>query len=114
MIDYEDDAEVYDNGLLGLEQKADLERIRARGARVEVDLAEDTSLRRYVQSRRARSIEALQALVFVEPENALAVAGFQHIVAEYLNVREWARGEIEASVMADNQILGEHRGETDD
>ena len=112
MDDYdENEDEFFDEGIALLEARRSLERIRADGARVEVDATEDTSLRRYVNSRRAEAMIAMEGLVVVEPEDALSVAKLQHIVSEYLNVRAWIRGEIEQSRQADEAIQRDYRGE---
>lgn len=113
-MDDDGDDEFFDDGLATLEERRRMERIRADGARVEVDMAEDTSLRRYVDARRKAAILALEEIVSVDPASALRVAELQHSVAEYLNVRAWVRGEIEKSVRADEIIQRDFRGESTD
>lgn len=111
-FDNDIDGNIFSDSLTALEERRSLERIRADGARVEVDMAEDTSLRRYVNSRRDEATTALEGLAVVDPHDAIGVARLQHVVAEYLNVRDWIRGEIDQSIQADEQLQRDYRGES--
>lgn len=85
--------------------------MRADGANVRIDVIENTSLRRYVNSRRDEAITALENLAEVDPNDVMAVAKLQHVVSEYLNVRAWILGEIEGSVRAHEKLQQDHDGE---
>mgnify|MGYP003385936207 CR=1 FL=1 len=114
MDSYHDgDDDVFDAGVGELERRSDLERIRAQGARVEVELTEDTPFRRYVTARRTEAVEAMMRITMADPNDPIAVLREQHIIKEYLRVRNWARAEIEASIEADAMLQEDHRGITD-
>jgi len=106
-MDYDEEDDVFGAGVLELERRGDLERIRARGARVEADLIDDTALKSYVDYCRSDCVDALYRLAAVDPNDAIAVLHEQHRVRAYLRVRDWARGKIEASIKADEQLKGE-------
>tara|TARA_R110000868_G_scaffold57824_1_gene178425 strand:- start:1060 stop:1401 length:342 start_codon:yes stop_codon:yes gene_type:complete len=110
---YNDDDDVFDHGVGELERRADLERTRAQGVRVEVELTEDTPFRRYVLARRAGAIEAMARITVADPADQVAVLREQHIIQEYLRVRNWARSEIEASIEADTHLQEGNRGSND-
>ncbi len=112
---YEDDLDdgVFGVGIREIERRADLERIRAQGARVEVELTEDTPFRRYVEFRRSEATAALARLSVTDATDAIAVLREQHIIAEYLRVREWSRVQIEASIEADHSLQEDHRDQAE-
>ncbi len=105
MIDNEEVDDFLHAALGGMEQRADLERIRAMGVRVEVDLDDErSSLSQYVAHVREAAIAALDALARCDASNALAITRHQSVVRQYLDVRDWARAVIEASVSADEGL----------
>lgn len=113
-MDFYDDYDVEDAGLREIERRSDLERTRANGAAVEIDAAENTSLRRYMTARRTAALEALASLASVDPKDAIEVMRHQAIVHGYLTVREWVRSEVEASKQAHEQLTrGDDYGEDD-
>lgn len=109
MIDnLDDDDDIYNLGIENMEAKRDLHRRVADGARVEADLSSDSSLKRYVEARRLHAADALARLVEVDATDSIGIARLQHTVAEYLNVRNWARGVIQDSIAADNALQGNY------
>lgn len=109
----EDDDDIYELGLENIEAKRDLHRRVADGARVEYDLTSDSSLKRYFEARRLMARDALARLVAMSPTDAVGIAREQHVVAEFLNVRDWARGVIQDSIAADQELQGNHGESTD-
>lgn len=97
-------------GLADLEVRHDLERRRSFGARVEVDLTENTPLNAYVANRRRKATEAIAVLVGIDASDAIGITKAQAVVAQYLTVRDWARGVIEDSDAADEILQGESNG----
>lgn len=103
-----------DAGLSDLERRHDLQRKVAFGARVEVELTEDSTLRRYMDNRRVRAMEAISRLVATDARDAIAIAREQAIIAEFLTVRDWVRNTIDIANDADETIQREYRGESSD
>lgn len=107
--------ELYSAGLTELQRKSSLVRLRENGVAVEIELSEHTPFKRYVDSRRAAAIDALDRLATkVAPEDAVEVLRQQMTIRAYLDVREWARAEIEASVDAHDTLERENRGQGPD
>lgn len=94
-----------------MERRADLERARTFGVRVEVDLTdENTTLAKYVAHVRAGAMQALLDLALCDASNPLVITRHQSVIRQYLDVSAWARGVIEASKAAD-EILRETHGD---
>jgi hypothetical protein len=100
----EEEEEFYSDAITRMEERADYERTRAEGVQVEIDLTENTTFARYVQSQRNLAIGALTRLMAIEPTDPIAILREQNIISSYLHVRAWAMGAIESSEVADQMI----------
>lgn len=97
-----------DDAISALEIRHDMQRRRAFGARVDVDLRDtSTTLHAYVGATRARAMEALVALAGADAADALAITRLQAVVTQYLDVRDWTRGVIQDAQRAHDALNGE-------
>lgn len=115
ILDADDEDGVFGVGISELERRSSLERIRADGVAVEIELTEDTAFSRYVRLCRKEAIAAMNRMaVDVDPNDASSVLECQQIIKAYLHVRSFALGAIEKSIDADQRIQEDASGYLND
>ena len=117
MDDFDDEIDEFlSSGVSEIERRHDLQRRVSLGAAVEFQATEpDSVLGMYMADRRRVAVEALVGMVGADPNGAIELAALQHVVQEYLNVRDWVRRHVEEAQTADQMINEDASGpETDD
>ena len=81
--------DLFEDGLSDLERRRDLEQSVGLALDIDRDLAGNGPLFLYLKDRRATARGALEALVSVDPKDAVEVSRLQTLVTEYLRPCHW-------------------------
>jgi len=100
--------DLFEDGLTALEQRRQLEQSVSLKTDIETDLAEGGPLMLYLKRRRAMALEALEALVSVDPKDAPGIAKLQTLINEYIRPCEWVAARIEEGAQDAQTIREEY------
>ena len=96
--------DMLEDGLSALERRRALQRAGTLAAEIHIDVAAKGPLLLYLKERRNEALEALYALVSIDPRDDVAIARAQTVVAEYLKVAHWIAARREDALEADRII----------
>lgn len=84
-----------------------LARTAQIAAEVKLDLQDKAALYRYLNERRAVGVEAMSALIHIDPRDGVAIASLQGIIRSWLDACEFIFAKLTEGEQADRQITEE-------